>query len=72
MEKQDAKKRGEEMRALRARLGFGTQEDFAKAVGVSISTVQKWERGARGPSRLAQQLIDRLERSQGKEPAAAA
>lgn len=71
MEKQDAKKKAEVAQALRARLGFKTQEDFAKALRVSISTVQKWERGVRTPSRLAQQAIDRLERTQGKEPASA-
>lgn len=47
---------------MRERLGYRTQEEFAKALDVSVSTVQKWEIGIRSPSRLAQKLIDALER----------
>ena len=38
--------------ALRRRLGF-TQEAFAAAVGVSVSTANRWERGHGRPSPLA-------------------
>jgi DNA-binding transcriptional regulator YiaG len=37
-----------------------TQEQFAKAVGVSFVTVNRWENGHTKPSRLAVGQIERL------------
>ena len=39
---------GEEIRALRKRLGL-TQEEFAHAVAVTFSTVNRWENGHAKP-----------------------
>ncbi len=41
----------EDIRRLRARLGM-TQEAFARELGVSVSTVQKWEGGRARPRGL--------------------
>ncbi len=38
-----------------------TQEEFAQALGVSWSTVAKWESGDFNPSRLAAKAIERLQ-----------
>ena len=43
---------GQQIKALRFRLGL-TQEDFAAKIGVSVSTVQRWETNKRQPSLLA-------------------
>jgi len=37
-----------------------TQEEFAHAVGVTVSTVNRWENGHIEPSRLARKAIDNL------------
>lgn len=66
----EAKAQGESMRGRRLRLGFRTQEAFARALGVSLSTVQKWEIGARVPGRLTLRLIEQLERRPKKRGAA--
>ncbi len=42
----------EEIRKLRAEAGF-TQMDFAQKVGVSITTISRWETGLSKPSKLA-------------------
>ena len=34
-----------------------TQEQFARDIGVSFSTLNRWERGHRSPSPLAKQTI---------------
>jgi putative transcriptional regulator len=34
-----------------------TQEQFAHALGVSFSTVNRWEKGRTAPSRLAKERI---------------
>lgn len=46
-------------KALRAVLGL-TQERFAAKVGVTVSTVNRWENGKGTPSPLAQQRIEEL------------
>lgn len=50
---------GEEIRALRKRLGL-TQEEFAHAVAVTFSTVNRWENGHAKPSKLARRAIETL------------
>jgi len=47
------------IRTLRSRLGL-TQEQFAAKVGVTFSTVNRWENGKGKPSPLAKRQIDRL------------
>jgi transcriptional regulator with XRE-family HTH domain len=49
-----------QIRLLRKQIGY-TQEDFAKLVGVSFVTVNRWENGVSQPSRLAWQKILELE-----------
>lgn len=45
--------------ALRQRLHM-TQEEFAHALGVTVSTVNRWENGHILPSRLARKAIEGL------------
>jgi DNA-binding transcriptional regulator YiaG len=45
---------------LRHRLAL-TQEEFAHAIGVTVSTVNRWENGHIEPSRLARKAITELE-----------
>jgi DNA-binding transcriptional regulator YiaG len=48
-----------EIRELRKRLGL-TQEEFAHAVAVTFSTVNRWENGHAKPSKLARRAIESL------------
>jgi len=41
-----------DIRDVRAELGL-TQEKLAKRLGVSVTTISRWERGAHKPSSLA-------------------
>ena len=50
------------IKALRKKLKL-TQEGLARKVGVSWSTVNRWERGIGKPSPLALQRLDELENS---------
>jgi len=50
----------EMMRKLRARLEL-TQEQFAAKVGVTWSTVNRWENGRGKPSPLALRRIEELQ-----------
>lgn len=50
---------GPEVKALRQNLGM-TQEDLAHELGVTVSTVNRWENGHTRPSRLATAGLDRL------------
>jgi DNA-binding transcriptional regulator YiaG len=50
---------GAEIRELRKRLGL-TQEEFAHAVAVTFSTVNRWENGHAKPSKLARRAIEAL------------
>ena len=47
------------IRELRSRLGL-TQEQFAAKVGVTFSTVNRWENGKGKPSPLAMRQIEEL------------
>jgi DNA-binding transcriptional regulator YiaG len=52
------------IRGLRSKLGL-TQEQFAAKVGVTFSTVNRWESGKSKPSPLAMRQIEELmERTQ--------
>lgn len=44
------------IRYLRRQLGM-TQEDLAHALGITVGTVSRWEKGRFRPSRLARALI---------------
>lgn len=48
-----------DVRALRDALGM-TQEEFAREVGVSFTTVSRWETGRGAPSRLARRQLEHL------------
>ena len=39
-----------------------TQEDFAHMVGVTFSTVNRWENGKSKPNRIAQRILASLEK----------
>ncbi len=51
--------RADIIKRLRIRLGM-TQEQFAAKVGVTFSTVNRWEAGRNQPSPLAWREIERL------------
>jgi putative transcriptional regulator len=46
----------DDIRAVRERSGM-TQQQFAKAFGIGLGTLQKWERGERRPSGAAKSLL---------------
>ena len=41
-----------------------TQEEFAHVLGVTVSTVNRWENGHAAPSKPARRAIVRLERGE--------
>jgi len=49
----------ERVRELRNKRGWA-QEDLAREIGVSLSTVQRWERQGGKPTRLARRELKRL------------
>lgn len=53
---------GEFTRELRLMTGL-TQEQFAATVGVTFSTVNRWENGRAMPSPMAMKLIENILRS---------
>ena len=55
------------MRELRHRLGDLSQENLARRVGVSWSTVSRWENGKGKPSPLAREKLVALLREVGLE-----
>jgi DNA-binding transcriptional regulator YiaG len=55
----DATFNGSSIAALRKRLNM-TQEEFAHAIGVTVSTVNRWENGHITPSRLARRAMESL------------
>lgn len=52
------------VKALRAKQGW-TQEDLAREIGVSLSTVQRWEKKDTKPTRLARRELGKLLRESG-------
>jgi len=49
----------EKVKMLRRKKGW-VQEDLAREIGVSLSTVQRWERRGGQPSRLALRELKKL------------
>jgi len=49
----------EKVKELRKRKGW-TQEDLAREIGVTLSTVQRWEKQGANPTRLARRELVRL------------
>ena len=47
------------IRDLRSQLGL-TQEEFAHALGITVSTVNRWEKGHSVPSKLARASLVRF------------
>ena len=47
------------VKELRKRKGW-TQEDLAREISVSLSTVQRWEKRGGKPTRLARRELDKL------------
>ena len=54
----------EAIKIIRERRGW-TQEDLAREIGVTVFTVNKWERGHLKPSRLARVFLDKLFEEEG-------
>jgi type I restriction enzyme M protein len=52
------------LRAIRAKLNL-TQEDLAKRLGTSFTTVNRWETGSNAPQRAKMELIEELARDCG-------
>ena len=50
---------GSPINALRRRLKM-SQEEFSHAIGVTVSTVNRWENGHIEPSRLARKAMEGL------------
>ena len=50
---------GEKVRELRKKKGWA-QEDLAREIYVSLSTIQRWEKQGAKPSRLARRELTRL------------
>lgn len=56
--------RAAKIRQLRSKLGL-TQEQFAAKVGVTFSTVNRWESGKSKPSPLAMRQIEEMMENAG-------
>ena len=54
----------EKVKELRQLMGW-TQEDLARETGVSLSTIQRWEKQGAKPSRLARRELEKLFRRAG-------
>ena len=54
----------EKVKALRTKRGWA-QEDLAREIGVSLSTVQRWEKKGGKPTRLARRELQKLFREVG-------
>ena len=49
----------EKVKELRRKMDW-VQEDFAREIGVSLSTVQRWETKGANPTRLARKELKKL------------
>ena len=49
----------EKVRELRKRKGWA-QEDMARVIGVSLSTIQRWEKKGGEPTRLARRELKKI------------
>ena len=49
----------EKVKELRGKMGW-TQEDLAREISVSLSTVQRWENRGANPTRLARREIKKI------------
>jgi DNA-binding transcriptional regulator YiaG len=47
---------GGSIRRLRVALGL-TQEEFSHAIGMTVSTINRWEHGGNKPSKLARKMM---------------
>ena len=56
----------EKVRELRKKKGW-TQEDLARKISVSLSTVQRWEKRGGVPTRLARRELQKFFRKEGVE-----
>jgi len=54
----------ERLKELRKKKGL-TQEDMAREINVSLSTVQRWEKKGGEPTKLARRELQRLFRREG-------
>ena len=54
-----------EIRDIRERLGL-TQEGFAREIGVSFATVNRWERGHMAPNGLSLKALQQMEKKASK------
>jgi len=54
----------EKVKELRKKMGW-VQEDLAREIDVSLSTVQRWEGKGAKPTRLARRELQRLFREAG-------
>jgi len=54
----------EKLKELRKKKGW-TQEDMARQINVSLSTVQRWEKKGGEPTRLARRELHRIFRREG-------
>ena len=54
----------EKVKELRKKMGW-TQEDMARQIDVSLSTVQRWEGKGAKPTRLARKELRRLFQTAG-------
>ena len=66
MAKRNEKNLAKMIRDLRAKLGL-TQEQFAAKVGVTFSTVNRWENDRGKPSPLAVRRIEALREGLGEK-----
>ena len=57
-------KTGARIRELRLKLDM-TQEEFAHALGITVSTVNRWEKGHSAPSKLARASLARFASRRG-------
>ena len=54
----------EKVKELRKKMGWA-QEDLARQIGVSLSTVQRWEKKGGDPTRLARRELKKLFKEAG-------